>query len=176
MDLLTCFTVSHTHTHTHPLLSYRCAPLHIFSPFPSRLTDADALIIQFGRGVAVESQSAVLAVLAPGVVLAADACDDVQVVDVAAAIGVAVALAVWKKKWWISNFFSGVGKKKIHEWNGIEGGGCCSLGGVFGWHKEMINELSLYKMSESFTFRCQWRNKWCRVCFMAFLSHSILVQ
>lgn len=56
--------------------------------------DADVLIIQFGRGVAVESQSAVLAVLAPGVVLAADACDDVQVVDVAAAIGVAVALAV----------------------------------------------------------------------------------
>jgi len=36
----------------------------------------------------------VLAVLAPGVVLAADAGDDVQVVDVAAAVGVAVALAV----------------------------------------------------------------------------------
>lgn len=125
MDLLTCFTVSHTHTHTyiHCCRTDAPTPLHIFSPFPSRLTDADALIIQFGRGVAVESQSAVLAVLAPGVVLAADACDDVQVVDVAAAIGVAVALAVWKKKWRISNFFSGVGKKKIHEWNGIGGWG-----------------------------------------------------
>lgn len=61
---------------------------------PCRLTDADALIIQFGRGVAEVSQSAVLAVLAPGVVLAADACDNVQVVDVAAAVGVAVALTV----------------------------------------------------------------------------------
>lgn len=38
-----------------------------------------------------------LAVLASGVVLAADARDDVQVVDVAAAVGVAVALTVWKK-------------------------------------------------------------------------------
>lgn len=56
--------------------------------------DADALIIQFGGGVAEVSQSAVLAVLAPGVVLAADTCDDVQVVDVAAAVGVAVALTV----------------------------------------------------------------------------------
>lgn len=61
---------------------------------PCGLTDADALIIQFSRGVAEVSQSAVLAVLAPGVVLAADARDDVQVVDVAAAVGVAVALAV----------------------------------------------------------------------------------
>lgn len=58
------------------------------------LTDADALVIQFSRSVAVVSQPAVLAVLAPGVVLAADARDDVQVVDVAAAVGVAVALAV----------------------------------------------------------------------------------
>lgn len=39
-----------------------------------------------------------LAVLAPGVVLAADARDNVQVVDVAAAVGVAVALTVWKGK------------------------------------------------------------------------------
>lgn len=38
-----------------------------------------------------------LAVLASGVVLAADARDDVQVVDVAAAVGVAVALTVWKE-------------------------------------------------------------------------------
>lgn len=58
------------------------------------LTDADALVVQFSRSVAVVSQPAVLAVLAPGVVLAADARDDVQVVDVAAAVGVAVALAV----------------------------------------------------------------------------------
>lgn len=58
------------------------------------LTDADALVVQFSRGVAVVAQPAVLAVLAPGVVLAADACDDVQVVDVAAAVGVAVALTV----------------------------------------------------------------------------------
>lgn len=56
--------------------------------------DADALIIQLGRGVAEVSQPAVLAVLAPGVVLAADARDDVQVVDVAAAVRVAVALTV----------------------------------------------------------------------------------
>lgn len=73
------------HTHTHTL------SLH---PPPCTLTDADALIIQFGRGVAEVSQSAVLAVLAPGVVLAADACDDLQVFDVAAAVGVAVALTV----------------------------------------------------------------------------------
>lgn len=58
------------------------------------LTDADALVVQFSRSVAVVAQPAVLAVLAPGVVLAADACDDVQVVDVAAAVGVAVALTV----------------------------------------------------------------------------------
>lgn len=55
---------------------------------------ADALIVQLSRGVAVVSQSAVLAVLAPGVVLAAHTGDDVQVVDVTAAVGVAVALTV----------------------------------------------------------------------------------
>lgn len=60
------------------------------------LTDADVLVIQLSRGVAEISESAVLAVLASGVVLAADARDDVQVVDVAAAVGVAVALTVWK--------------------------------------------------------------------------------
>lgn len=60
------------------------------------LTDADALVVQFSRSVAVVAQPAVLAVLAPGVVLAADTCDDVQVVDVAAAVGVAVALTVCK--------------------------------------------------------------------------------
>lgn len=59
-----------------------------------RLTDADVLVIQLSRSVAEESQPAVLAVLASGVVLAADARDDVQVVDVAAAIRVAVALTV----------------------------------------------------------------------------------
>lgn len=66
-------------------------------PAPPRLTDTDTLIVQFSRSIAEVSQPAVLAVLAPGVVLAADACDDVQVVDVAAAVGVAVALTVWKK-------------------------------------------------------------------------------
>lgn len=39
-----------------------------------------------------------LAVLTPGVVLAADTRDDVQVVDVAAAVGVAVALTVWNTR------------------------------------------------------------------------------
>jgi len=70
----------------------------MLSQSPNRLTVADVLIIQFSRGVAEVSQSAVLAVLASGVVLAADACDDVQVVDVAAAVGVAIALAVCKKR------------------------------------------------------------------------------
>lgn len=55
---------------------------------------ADALIVQLSRGVAVVSQPAVLAVLAPGIVLAAHTGDDVQVVDVTAAVGVAVALTV----------------------------------------------------------------------------------
>lgn len=62
----------------------------------SILTDADVLIIQLSRSVAEITESAVLAVLASGVVLAADARDDVQVVNVAAAVGVAVALTVWK--------------------------------------------------------------------------------
>lgn len=61
------------------------------------LTDADVLVIQLSRSVAEVPQPAVLAVLASGVVLAADARDDVQVVDVAAAVGVAVALTVWKE-------------------------------------------------------------------------------
>lgn len=69
-------------------------PLPMLSLPPSRLTNTDVLIIQFGRGVAEVSQSAVLAVLASGVVLAADTSDDVQVVDVAAAVGVAIALTV----------------------------------------------------------------------------------
>lgn len=63
-------------------------------PGGETLTDADALVVQLSRGVAVVAQPAVLAVLAPGVVLAADAGDDVQVVDVAAAVGMAVALTV----------------------------------------------------------------------------------
>lgn len=42
-----------------------------------------------------------LAVLAPGVVLAADACDDVQVVDVAATVRVAVALTVCERRDWL---------------------------------------------------------------------------
>lgn len=58
------------------------------------LTYADILIVQLGGAVAVEAQAAVLAVLAPRVVLAAHAGHHVQEVDVAAAVGVAVALAV----------------------------------------------------------------------------------
>lgn len=58
------------------------------------LTYADILVVQLGRAVAVEAQAAVLAVLAPSVVLAAHAGHHVQKVDVAAAVGVAVALAV----------------------------------------------------------------------------------
>lgn len=80
------------------ILQKHTTPLNTLSLSPSWLTGADALIIQFSRGVAEVSQSAVLAVLAPGVVLTADACDDVQVVDVAAAVGVAIALTVWKRR------------------------------------------------------------------------------
>lgn len=66
------------------------------APARTVLTDADVLVVQLSRSVAEVPQPAVLAVLASGVVLAADARDDVQVVDVAAAVGVAVALTVWK--------------------------------------------------------------------------------
>lgn len=55
---------------------------------------ADILIVQLGGAVAVEAQAAVLAVLAPRVVLAAHTGHHVQEVDVAAAVGVAVALTV----------------------------------------------------------------------------------
>lgn len=81
-------SVSHPHTTTTTTLTLPPLP-----PWRT-LTHADALVVQFGGGVAEVAQPAVLAVLAPGVVLAADARDDVQVVDVAAAVGVAVALAV----------------------------------------------------------------------------------
>lgn len=56
---------------------------------------ADILVVQLGGAVSVEAQPAVLAVLAPRVVLAAHAGHHVQEVDVAAAVGVPVALAVW---------------------------------------------------------------------------------
>ena len=62
---------------------------------PARLTDAHVLVVQLGGAVAVEAQAAVLAVLASRVVLAADTGHHVEEVDVAAAVGVAVALAVW---------------------------------------------------------------------------------
>lgn len=64
-------------------------------PSRAQLTDAHVLVIQLGRAVAVEAQTAVLAVLASRVVLAADAGHHVEEVDVAAAVGVAIALAVW---------------------------------------------------------------------------------
>lgn len=57
------------------------------------LTYAYILVVQLRRAVAVEAQAAVLAVLAPRVVLAAHAGHHVEEVDVAAAVGVAVALA-----------------------------------------------------------------------------------
>lgn len=63
-------------------------------PARAVLTYADILVVQLGGAVAVEAQAAVLAVLAPRVVLAAHAGHHVQEVDVAAAVGVAVALAV----------------------------------------------------------------------------------
>ena len=62
------------------------------------LTYAYILIVQLCRAVAVEAQAAVLAVLAPRVVLAAHAGHHVQEVDVAAAVGVAVALAVCREE------------------------------------------------------------------------------
>lgn len=62
------------------------------------LTYAYILVIQLRRAVAVEAQAAVLAVLAPRVVLAAHAGHHVQEVDVAAAVGVAIALAVCRKE------------------------------------------------------------------------------
>ena len=85
---------------------------------PCGLTDADALIVQFSRGVAEVSQSAVLAVLAPGVVFAADARDDVQVVDVAAAVGVAVALTVWNKRDGFKPF--SLGRTVLHFYVNLE--------------------------------------------------------
>lgn len=62
------------------------------------LTYAYILIIQLRRAVAVEAQAAVLAVLAPRVVFAAHTGHHVQEVDVAAAVGVAVALAVCREE------------------------------------------------------------------------------
>lgn len=62
------------------------------------LTYAYILIVQLCRAVAVEAQAAVLAVLAPRVVLAAHAGHHVKKVDVAAAVGVAVALTVCREE------------------------------------------------------------------------------
>lgn len=59
------------------------------------LTNANVLVIQLGRAIAIVAQAAVLTVLASSVVFAADAGHHVQEVNVAAAVGVAVALAVW---------------------------------------------------------------------------------
>lgn len=68
------------------------------APRSSALTYADALVIQLRRGVPEVSKAAMLAVLPPSVVLAADASDDVEKVDVAAAVGMAVAFAVWREE------------------------------------------------------------------------------
>lgn len=64
----------------------------------ARLTDAHVLVVQLGGAVAVEAQAAVLAVLASRVVLAANAGHHVEEVDVAAAVGVAVAFTVWASR------------------------------------------------------------------------------
>lgn len=64
----------------------------------TRLTDAHVLVVQLGGAVAVEAQAAVLAVLASRVVLAANAGHHVEEVDVAAAVGVAVAFTVWASR------------------------------------------------------------------------------
>lgn len=72
-------------------------PSHLPVPQPEAtraLTYAYILIIQLRRAVAVEAQATVLAVLAPRVVLAAHAGHHIQKVNVAAAVGVAVALTV----------------------------------------------------------------------------------
>lgn len=57
---------------------------------------AHILVVELCRAVPVKPQPAVLAVLPPRVVFAADAGHHVQEVDIAAAVGVAVALAVSK--------------------------------------------------------------------------------
>lgn len=62
------------------------------------LTDADVLVIQLGRAVAIVTQAAVLTVLASSVVFAADTGHHVQEVNVAAAVGVPVALTVWTSR------------------------------------------------------------------------------
>lgn len=64
-------------------------------PCPRPLTNADVLIVQLCRAVAVVAQPAVLAVLTSRVVFAADAGHHIQEVNVAAAVGVTVAFAVW---------------------------------------------------------------------------------
>lgn len=75
-------------------------------PSQRPVTDAHVLVVQLGGTVAVEAQTAVLAVLASRVVLAADAGHHVEEVDVAAAVGVAVALAVWAGRAWETQWVS----------------------------------------------------------------------
>lgn len=58
-------------------------------------THTHTLVIQFNWGIPVEAHAAVLAVLATCVVLTAHTRDNVQVVDVTAAVGVAMTLTVW---------------------------------------------------------------------------------
>ena len=58
--------------------------------------NADVLIIQLCGAIAIVAQAAVLTVLASSVVFTADAGHHVQEVNVAATVGVAVALAVLK--------------------------------------------------------------------------------
>lgn len=55
---------------------------------------ADILVFQLGRRVAEEAEAAMLAVLPPGIVLAADTSDHIQEVDKTAPAGMAVTLAI----------------------------------------------------------------------------------
>lgn len=69
------------------------APLQAPTP-PPGLTDTYILIVQLRGAIPVVAQPAVLAVLPPGVVFAADAVHHIQEVDEAASVGVAVTFAV----------------------------------------------------------------------------------
>lgn len=58
------------------------------------LTHTDVFIVQRQRGIFIVAQATVLTLLTSRVVLAAHACDRVDEVNVAAAVGVTIALTV----------------------------------------------------------------------------------
>ena len=88
-----------THKHTHTNRNFHADKNAHTDPRrhperPPQLTGADAFVVQLSGGVPEVAHPAVLAVLAPGVVLAAHTGHNVQVVDVATAVRVAVTLTV----------------------------------------------------------------------------------